>query len=197
MIKTKIIPALLIRFLRLMQFHRICFYRLISRNSIIGNPKLNQPVHCVGKGRISINESVNIGIFPSPFFLSTFCYLEARHTSASISIGEKTWINNNFCAIADHTSITIGRECLIGTGVEIFDSDFHGLRVSDRHYSDPQWAKPVVIGDNVFIGSNVKILKGVTVGDGAIIAAGSIVVKDIESGFIGAGNPAKGIKKIE
>lgn len=185
------------KIMRLSQLQRIYYYKLISKNSITGKPILKQPVHCAGAGIISIKDNVIIGIFPSPFFLSTYCYLEARNASALISIGENTWINNNFCAIADHSSISISQECLIGTGVEIYDSDFHGLSILTRKFSYPEWAQPVTIGNNVFIGSNTKILKGVSIGDGSIIAAGSIVVKNIPSGVIGAGNPARVIRKIE
>jgi len=136
-------------------------------------------------------------VFPSPLFFSTYAYLEARNVTATISIGSGTWINNNFCAVADHSSIVIGSRCRIGPNVEILDSDFHGLRVEDRGLSRAEWAKAVSIGDDVFIGSNAKILKGVTIGSGSIIASGSIVTKDVPAGVIAGGNPARVIKAID
>jgi maltose O-acetyltransferase len=147
-------------------------------------------------GTIKFEADVKIGFAPSPLFFSTYAFIEARFPTATVSIGRGTWINNNFCAIAEHTSITIGQNCLIGTSVEILDSDFHGLRVGERGLSRPEWAKPVSIGDNVFIGSNVKIMKGVSIGSRSVIANGSIVTKDVPPDVIVGGNPASVLKVI-
>jgi len=146
---------------------------------------------------IEFSGDVSIGVFPSPLFFSTYAYIEARNSTAKISIADGTWINNGFSAIAVHTSITIGRRVLIGTNVEMFDSDFHGIRVDDRNVSRAEWAKPVVVEDDVFLGSNVRVLKGVTIGRGAVVANGSVVVKDIPPGVIAGGNPARVLKAIE
>lgn len=146
---------------------------------------------------IKFSGQVNIGVFPSPLFFSTYAYIEARNRSAQIHIGEGTWINNGFSAIAEHTSITIGQRVLIGTHVEIFDTDFHGIRIDDRNTSRAEWAKPVSIEDDVFLGSNVRVLKGVTIGRGSVIANSSLVVNDIPPGVIAGGNPARVLKVIE
>ena len=151
----------------------------------------------VGLGVIEFSGHVNIGVFPSPFFFSTYAYIEARNSSARISIGEGTWINNGFSAIAEHTSITIGRRVLIGTNVEIYDSDFHGIRVDDRNTSRAELAKPVIVEDDVFLGSNVRVLKGVTIGRGSVIANSSVVVKDVPPGVIAGGNPARVLTEIK
>ena len=58
------------------------------------------------------------------------------------------------------------------------------------------WAKPVTIGDNVWIGGSVTILPGVTIGDNVTIGAGSVVTKDIPSNSIAVGNPCKVVKKV-
>ena len=179
------------------QLPRLLFYRCISTNQVKGNPRRYQPLQCAGSGEIRIDDGVSIGVFPSPLFFSTYAYLEARNSSASIMIGPGTWLNNNFCAIAEHTSISIGKNCLIGANVQILDSDFHGLAVEDRGKSLPQWARPVMIQNDVFIGSNVAILKGVTIGQGSIIAYGSVVSHDIPTGVIAGGNPARVIKTID
>ena len=84
----------------------------------------------------------------------------------------------------------------MGTNVEIIDSDFHGIRLADRNLSKPEWAKPVVIEDDVFLGSNVRVCKGVTIGAGSVIANGAIVVKDIPAGVLAAGNPASVVRSI-
>lgn len=197
MFRAMIKRRLSIRLLRVVQYFRIAFYRALSTNTIIGSPIRLQPIQAAGNGKIFFADNVKIGVFPSPFFCSTYAYIEARNLSASISIGSGTWINNNFCAIAEHTSIEIGRNCLIGTGVQIFDSDFHGTRVDERRMSKAEWAKRVIVGDDVFIGSDVKILKGVSIGNGAVIGSGSVVVQDIPASVIAGGSPAKVIRAIE
>lgn len=189
---------LLIRLLACgVQTPRIVVYRFLSNNRIHGAPARFQPIQAVGQGKIVFEDDVKIGVFPSPFFFSTYAYIEARNPTSKIVIGENTWINNNFSAISESAGITIGQRCLIGANVEIIDSDFHGIKVSDRGTSNPEKAKPVVIGDDVFIGSNVKIMKGVVIGVGSVIANGSIVVGEIPPGVIAGGNPAKVLKVIE
>ena len=71
------------------------------------------------------------------------------------------------------------------------------------HSTDPvernsrrEWAEPVTIGNNVWIGGSVTILPGVTIGDNVTIGAGSVVTKDIPSNTIAVGNPCKAIKTI-
>lgn len=146
---------------------------------------------------VNFSGQINIGVFPSPLFFFTYAYIEARNINSKISIGDGTWVNNNFTAIAEYTSITIGKRVLIGTGVEVYDSDFHGISIKDRGQTKADWAKPVVIEDDVFLGSNVRVLKGVTIGKGSVIANSSVVVKDIPSGVIAGGNPARVIKVID
>ena len=73
----------------------------------------------------------------------------------------------------------------------------------NHHSTDPvernsrqEWAEPVTIGNNVWIGGSVTILPGVTIGDNVTIGAGSVVVRDIPSDCVAAGNPCKKIKDI-
>lgn len=86
--------------------------------------------------------------------------------------------------------IKIGKQVAISHDVTIMDSDAHTI-----NYEDYQITKPIVIGDNVWIGSRALIMKGVNVGDGAIIAAGSVVTKDVPANSMVAGVPAKVIKE--
>lgn len=95
-------------------------------------------------------------------------------------------------------SITIGRNVMIGGGVTIVDSDFHSMNPLDWFTGGDEKnmiSAPVIIEDNVFIGMNSIILKGVTIGNDSVIAAGSVVTKDIPSGEVWGGNPARYIKK--
>ena len=179
------------------QSGRIALYKTLSNANVVGqSPNLRQPMQAVGNGIIQFNGCVNIGFFPSPYFFSSYAYIEARGTGAKITIGNDTSINNGFVAIAEHTSIQIGERVLIGSNVEIIDSDFHGVKLADRFASKLEWAKPVVIKNDVFLGSNVRVCKGVTIGSGSVVANGSVVVEDIPPGVIAAGNPAKVIRNI-
>lgn len=182
--------------IRAIQLWRIAWYRLLSTNELRGRPVLNQPIQAVGSGEIFFESNVRIGVFPSPGFLDSYAYVEARNPSASVAFGSGTWVNNGFRCIAEHSAITIGRNCLIGSNVEIVDSDFHGLSLSERRKSGPGTSAAVVLEDNVFIGSNARILKGVRIGAGSVIANSSVVVGDIPSMVVAAGVPAKVIRKI-
>ena len=66
----------------------------------------------------------------------------------------------------------------------------------DYRYKGYEYAKPIKIENNVWIGGSVVILPGVTIEDGAVIGAGSVVTKDVKKNTIVAGNPAKLIRKI-
>lgn len=196
-LKTKIKISIKKIIIRIIQYYRQLFYIILSDNKIIGKVKKLQPVQCMGYGKIIIDKNVTIGFPKSPYFFSTYAYIEARNINSCIYIGSGTWINNNFSVIAEHHTISIGKKCFIGYNVEIFDSDFHGQRIQERNNSLPALAKSVNIGDEVFIGSNSKILKGVSIGNGAIIGAGSVVINNVEEMVIVAGNPAKYIKKVD
>jgi len=175
---------------------RILVYQILSNNTTTSNLKRIQPVQLLGAGDINIIGKVTIGYFPSPHFFSTYAYLEARGKNSFIEIGDNTIINNGFVAIADKTSITIGENCLIGTQVEIYDSDFHALNAKNRKEENIYHPSPVKIGNNVFIGSNVRILKGVSIGDNCVIANNSVVTKDIPCSCIAGGIPAVVINQI-
>ncbi len=123
----------------------------------------------------------NFGLFP-PFY--TDCGLNT-------TIGKRTFINMG-CRFQDWGGIVIGDDCLLGHGCTLctIDHDFNPDRRGDM------FAKPIKIGDKVWIGANATVLSGVTVGDGAIIAAGAVVTKDVEPDTIVGGVPAKFIRKV-
>ena len=172
--------------------HRLMFSDNKPRLSAV---RLNQPAQFVGKGQIAM-KGVNVGAWPSPGFLSSYAYFEARHDSASIQVGEGTSFNNGAAIVADKGNVFIGKRCLIGPNFFCTDSDFHGLDFRVRK-KGAYVCKDVVVCDDVFIGSNVTILKGVTVGRGAVIGAGSVVVENVPELAVCAGSPAKIIKQLK
>jgi maltose O-acetyltransferase len=183
--------------IRCVQGVRTCWYRLLSTNRIIGRPQRLQPVQAVGNGRIVCEAGVRFGFFPSPGFLDSYAYIEARNPSSTITVRTGTSINNGFRCIAEYTSITIGKHCLLGANVEILDSDFHGLKLDERNTSKAEWSAPVILEDHVFIGSNVRILKGVRIGAGSVIANSSVVTVDIPPMVVAGGIPAKVLRAID
>ena len=111
-----------------------------------------------------------------------------------ISVGRRFFANFNL-TILDEARVTIGDDCFIGPNVSIYTA-CHSTDPVERN-SRREWAEPVTIGDNVWIGGSVTILPGVTIGDNVTIGAGSVVVGDIPSSSIAVGNPCKVIKKIK
>ncbi|WP_010663455.1 DapH/DapD/GlmU-related protein [Marinilabilia salmonicolor] len=174
---------------------RIAVFKKLSTNQINGKPNIIQPALFLGQGQINFSKNVQIGYYPSPFFYSTNAHFEARTKNSRITIGEKVYFNNNFVAIAEK-EITLGNNILIGTNVEIYDSDFHNIDPALRFGGHEYEKAEVKIQDNVWIGSNVKILKGVTIGENSVIASGAIVTKSIPENVLAGGIPAKILKKI-
>jgi acetyltransferase-like isoleucine patch superfamily enzyme len=88
--------------------------------------------------------------------------------------------------------VTIGANVLIGDRVTIMSYDGHPTNPVERRLpAPPESSKPVLIGDNVWIGANCTILKGVKIGEGAVVASGSVVTANIPPRSIAIGNPAR------
>ena len=110
----------------------------------------------------------------------------------NIEIGEKFFANHNL-VILDANKVNFGNNVRIGPNCGIYTSG-HPLDKEERR--KVEFAKPIKIGNDVWIGGNVAVLPGVTIGDNVVIGAGSVVNKDIPSNSIAVGNPCKVIKEI-
>jgi maltose O-acetyltransferase len=175
---------------------RVIKFKLLSKSSIItGKPRIIQPALFSGKGKILFRSGVVLGTLESPYLHSGYCYLNARNKSSVISFGEGVWTNNNLVIISNGSEIILGDNVIIGTNVEIYDSDFHYINPLQRKVKHLD-SLPVTIDNNVWIGSNVKILKGVTIGKNSIIANGAIVSGNIPQNVIAGGIPAKPFKNV-
>lgn len=110
-----------------------------------------------------------------------------------ISVGKRFFANFNL-TVLDEARVTIGDDCFIGPNVSIYTA-CHSTDPVERN-TRVEWAEPVTIGDNVWIGGSVTILPGVTIGNNVTIGAGSVVTKDIPDNVVAVGNPCKVIKRL-
>ncbi len=128
--------------------------------------------------------------------------------------GEKTWIEanffcdygynivmgNNFYAnhnlvILDCAEVVFGDNVFIGPNCGFYTAG-HPEDFAVRNQG-LEYAKPIKVGSNVWIGGNVCVMPGVTIGDNTVIGAGSVVTEDIPSGVVAAGNPCKVIRPVK
>lgn len=136
------------------------WYKLIHPNVIGKSPAVSESLD-IDKAH---NALCRIGSFFSTGGAVKFKMLE----KGSLKIGDRCFFNNNAC-ITTVESIEIGRGCTFGNNLVIVDHDH------DYINNTGLISKPVVIGDNVWVGANVVILRGCIIGDNSVIAAGSIV----------------------
>lgn len=114
--------------------------------------------------------------------------------------GKKIFIGNNFTGnynltILDIREVYIGDNVMIGPGT-LITTVGHPLSPMGRR-KHLGIAKPVHIGNDVWIGGNVTILPGVTIGNNVVVAAGAVVTKDVPDNCVVGGVPARKIKDIE
>lgn len=111
-----------------------------------------------------------------------------------ISVGDNFFANYNFVALAGNRidigdNVWIAPDCGLYAAGHPFDVE---LRMSGVEYA---W--PIRIGNNVWIGGGTKIMGGVSIGDNTVIAAGSIVTKSIPANVLAGGNPCRVIREIK
>lgn len=108
-------------------------------------------------------------------------------------VGEKVFFNFN-CVVLDVMPVTIGSRTLFGPNVQIYTAT-HPLHFKERA-SGLEYAKPVNIGEDVWIGGSAVICPGISIGDRTVIGAGSVVTKDIPSDVFAAGNPCRVVRGL-
>lgn len=129
---------------------------------------------------------VGEGCFIEPMFQCDY--------GSFISLGRGVFMNFG-CVILDCAPVTIGDRTLLAPGVHIYAA----THPTDRAQRSALWeyALPVTIGADVWIGGHATICPGVSIGDAAIIAAGSVVTRDVPAGQIVGGNPARPLRRNE
>ncbi len=117
---------------------------------------------------------------------------------AHVHIGDRTFVNVN-CVFLDSAEIRIGTDGLIAPAVQLLTAT-HPVRASERilpptgrRQDSPYrtFAKPITIGDRVWLGAGAIVMPGVTIGDDVTIGAGSLVTTDIPSGALAFGHPCR------
>ena len=112
---------------------------------------------------------------------------------SNVQLGEGTFLNHN-TVMLDCASITLGKrvfvapDCCFSTAAHPIDADRRGQGL--------EYALPITIGDDVWIGAGVMVLPGVTIGRGSVIGAGSVVNKDIPAGVVAVGCPCRVFRPI-
>lgn len=112
----------------------------------------------------------------------------------NIFVGENFYANFN-CTFLDVSTIEIGDNCMLAPNVQLYTAT-HPLHPVKRN-SGLEYAKPIKIGDNVWLGGGVIVTPGVTLGNNVVVGAGSVVTKSFPDNVVIAGNPARIIKTVE
>ena len=108
-------------------------------------------------------------------------------------IGARTFINLG-CVLLDVATIRIGDDVQVGPNVQ-FLTPTHPVAAEPRR---AKWeaAKPISVGDNVWLGGGVNICPGVSIGENTVVGAGAVVVRDLPANVVAVGNPARVIRSL-
>ena len=111
----------------------------------------------------------------------------------NIEIGENFFMNVN-CVILDGAKVKFGNNVFVAPHCGFYTAG-HPLD-KERRNQGLEYALPIMVGDNVWIGGHVCVLPGVRIGDNTVIGAGSVVTRDIPANVLAAGNPCRVIRPI-
>ncbi len=110
----------------------------------------------------------------------------------NIQLGERVFFNFN-CVVLDVCEVRIGDFTLFGPSVQIYTAT-HPMNAEQRRTRE--YARPILIGSDVWVGGAAILCPGVTIGSRSVIGAGSVVTRDIPPGVFAAGNPCRVIREI-
>lgn len=112
----------------------------------------------------------------------------------NIRVGRNFYANHNL-VILDEAPVVFGDNVFIAPNCGFYTAG-HPINAAERNRG-LEYARPITVGDNVWIGGNVCVLPGVTIGDNCVIGAGSVVTRDIPAGSVAAGNPCRVIRSVD
>lgn len=146
----------------------------------------------IGGGRIELGRDVVIGR------RNTWVVGLKESVGAELIVEDGAAINYAI-TISVMKSVRIGKGSLLASNVQIYDNPSHPLDPDRRRRGEGvklEEAKPVIIGENVWIATGALILSGVTIGDNSVVGAGAVVTKSVPPNTLVAGNPARIIRTI-
>jgi maltose O-acetyltransferase len=111
----------------------------------------------------------------------------------AVSIGDRTFVNVD-AVMLDVVPITIGAACQIATRVQLLTAT-HPIDPEPRRIGW-EYAEPITIADNVWLGGGVIVCPGVTIGEDTVVGAGAVVTRDLPAGVVAAGVPARVMREI-
>jgi maltose O-acetyltransferase len=111
----------------------------------------------------------------------------------NITLGDGAYVNVN-CVILDCAPVTIGALSLLGPGVQLCAAT-HPVDPAQRE-AGHEYAQPIVLGRNVWIGAGVVVGAGVTIGENSVVGAGSVVTRDVPADVVAAGNPCRVLRDL-
>lgn len=111
-----------------------------------------------------------------------------------LHIGARTFVNYNLVAL-DVAPIVIGEDCQLGPNVQLL-TPTHPVEPQPRR-DKLEAARPITIGDNVWLGGGVIVCPGVSIGDNSVVGAGSVVTRDIGPNVVAVGNPARVLRSVD
>ena len=147
----------------------------IGSGTVVGHGVVARP----GGGRITIGAS---GALETGVVLETY--------GGHIDLAARVFLGP-YTVIYGHGGVTIGENTLVAMHCRILSSNHAVAPLGTDIRSQPDELRPTTIGRDVWLGAGVTVLGGVTIGDGCIIGAGAVVTKDLPSGAIATGVPAK------
>jgi galactoside O-acetyltransferase len=131
-------------------------------------------------GRIELKDDV---------WLSRDCYLVAGH-DAEIVVEANAYIGHR-CLFYGHGGIQLGQDALLANDVQLICGNHTFTRRDIPIRAQPTQERPIVIGDDVWLGASAIVLGGVTVGQGSVVGAGAVVTRDLPPYSIARGVPAQ------
>jgi len=179
------------------------YFLFMKNDNIILKGKLkvkNKPmVNILDGSSLIIGDNVTLNSKNSNYHVNMFASVKiyTDKIGAKISIGNNTRIHGS-CLHA-YESIEIGENCLIAANCQIFDGSGHDTLLDDpsKRIDSNGLIKPIIIGNDCWIGTSAIILPGTKLGNNCIVAAGSVVNGNFEDNSLVGGNPAKFIKSIK